>query len=191
MMKTDLTHEHSLKIIYEMIETSKSNIKDNSFFFLLWGWLVLAASLIHFGLLYVPYQYAFLPWPILMITGAIISAIAGYRMGKKAKVMSHIDKMMAYLWYGFFVVIMIIISMALAGILTWSLTYPLIISMYGLGTFVSGGVLKFRPLINGGIASWFIAIIAFLVPSHYVLLLTGLSILIAYLIPGYMLKAKA
>lgn len=189
-MEKEMTHEKSLKIIYEMIETSKTNFKDNSFFFLLWGWLVLAASLIHFALLYTPCQYPFLPWPILMTTGAIVSVIAGFRMGRKSKVISQIDKMMIYLWYGFLIVLIIIIAMTLTGNIPWRITYPLIILLYGLGTFVSGGILKFRPLITGGIASWFIAIIAFLVPSHYVLLLTGLSILIAYLIPGYMLRAK-
>ncbi len=189
-MNNDLSHEQSLKIIYEMIETSKSNLKDNSFFFLLWGWLVLSASLIHFVLLYTPCQYPFLPWPILMTVGAVISFIAGYRMGKKAKVISHLDKSMIYLWYGFLIVMVIIIGMTLYGRIAWTTTYPLIIALYAFGTFVSGGMLKFRPLITGGIASWFIAVIAFLVPSHYVLLLTALSILIAYLIPGYMLRAK-
>ncbi len=189
-MENELTHEKSLKIIYEMIETSKTNLKDNSFFFLLWGWLVMAASLIHFALLYTPCQYPFLPWPILMTTGAVISVIAGYRMGRKSKVISHLDKSMIYLWYGFLIVLIIIISMTISGHIPWNTTYPLIIILYGFGTFVSGGMLKFRPLITGGIASWFIAIIAFLVPSQFVLLLTGLSILIAYLIPGYMLRAK-
>ena len=60
--------------------------------------------------------------------------------------------------------------------------YPLIISLYGMGTFISGGILKFKPLIIGGIACWIISIIAFFVANEYVLLLTALSIIIAYLI---------
>jgi hypothetical protein len=190
-MDTNLTQDQSLKIIYEMIETSKNNLKDNSFFYLLWGWLVLAASLIHFALLYVPYKYAFLPWPILMTAGAIASAVAGYRIGSKSKVMTHVDKMIIYLWYGFLIVVTTLIVMTVLGFMTWGVTNPIIISMYGLGTFVSGGALKFKPLIIGGIGAWVIAVIAFMVPMQYVLLLTALSIVIAYLIPGYMLKAKS
>ena len=50
-METNLTQQQSLKIIQEMIATSKNNLKDNSFFFLLWGWLVLIASLSNFALI--------------------------------------------------------------------------------------------------------------------------------------------
>jgi len=190
-MESSLTEQQSLKIIKEMIATSKNNLKDNSFFYLLWGWLVLIASLSHFTLMQMHWEYAFLPWPVLMTSGGIVSGIAGYRLGKKSVVMSHIDKMMIYLWYAFLVVIMILITMAIIHKLSWTITNPLIISLYGLGTFVSGGVLKFRPLIIGGIACWIISIIAFFVSRDYILLLTALSVIIAYLIPGYMLKAKS
>lgn len=189
-MESKLTEQQSLKIIQEMIATSKNNLKDNSFFYLLWGWLVLAASITHFFLIQVNWDYAFIPWPVLMSAGAIISVITGYRMGKKAKVISHVDIMIIYLWYAFMAVVFIVIIMALMHKIAWVTTYPVIISLYGLGTFVSGGVLKFKPLIIGGIACWVISVIAFFVPSAYVLLLTGLSVIIAYLIPGYMLKAK-
>lgn len=190
-MEANLTHQQSMKIIQEMIATSKNNLKDNSFFYLLWGWLVLIASLSHFVLLQINYPYAFLPWPILMTLGGIASGIAGYRLGKKSKVMSHVDKMMVYLWYSFLVVILIMIAMAIAQKINWSILNPLIISLYGLGTFVSGGVLKFKPLIIGGICCWIIALVAFFVPMDYVLLLTALSVVVAYLVPGYLLKSKS
>lgn len=190
-METNLTQQQSLKIIQEMIATSKNNLKDNSFFFLLWGWLVLIASLSNFVLIQIGHEYAYLPWPVLMILGGITSGVAGYRIGKKAKVISHVDKMVMFLWWGFMVVMMIILFMAGFNKIDWNVTHPLIISLYGLGTFVSGGVLKFKPLIIGGIASWIISIIAFFVTPEYVLLLIALSIIIAYLIPGYMLKAKS
>lgn len=190
-METNLTEQQSLKIIQEMIATSKNNLKDNSFFYLLWGWLVLIASLSHFVLIKMQWEYAFLPWPVLMTAGGVASAFAGYRLGKNAKVVSHVDKMMGFLWYAFMVVILIIVFMAIMNRLAWVSTYPLIISLYGLGTFVSGGVLKFRPLLIGGAACWVISVIAFFTPSEYVLLLTALSVVIAYLIPGYMLKSQA
>jgi hypothetical protein len=190
-METNLTEQESLKIIQEMIATSKSKIKDNSFFYLLWGWLVLIASLSHYILLRMNYhEYAYLPWPILMLGGMVVSIIAGIRLGKKAKVISHFDNMMIYLWYGFFFTLMIIIVMAAFQKIPWTTTHPLIISLYGLGTFVSGGVLRFRPLIIGGIACWIISIIAFFMASENVLLLIALSVIISYLIPGYILKSK-
>jgi len=190
-METKLTQEQSMTIIQEMIATSKNNLKDNSFFFLLWGWLVLVASLSHFALIQIGWQYAYLPWPVAMFAGGIISGIAGYRLGKKAKVISHVDKMIMYLWWGFMIVMFIVLFMAGLHKINWALTHVLIIILYGLGTFVTGGALKFKPLILGGIASWIIAIVALFTTPQYVLLLIALSIVIAYLIPGYLLKAKA
>jgi hypothetical protein len=189
-METNLTEQESMKIIQEMIATSKNKIKNNSFFYLLWGWLVLIASLSNYFLLRINYEYAYLPWPILMFGGGIASAIAGFRLGKQARVISHFDKMMMYLWWGFFFTLMIIIVMSSVHKIPWTSTDPLIISLYGLGTFVSGGVLRFKPLIIGGIACWIISIIAFFVAPENVLLLTALSIIISYLIPGYILKSK-
>ncbi|MCD4737125.1 MAG: hypothetical protein K8R53_13860 [Bacteroidales bacterium] len=190
-METSISEKDSLRIIREMIETSKSNIKDNGFFYLLWGWLVFSAAILHFILLYIGYQHAYLPWPILMTTGGVVSVIAGIRLGKKTTVISHIDKTIIYLWWGFFFTIFILLFFTGIGKMPWEISTPMIIALYGLGTFVSGGALKFKPLIIGGISCWIIAIIACFVRYDFVLLLTALSIIIAYLIPGYMLKAKS
>ncbi|MBN2175444.1 MAG: hypothetical protein JW731_15035 [Bacteroidales bacterium] len=185
-----MTEKESLKIIHEMIAASKGNLKDNSFFYLLWGWLVLIASITHYILLRIGWEYAYLPWPVLMTIGGIASVIAGIRLGKKMKVITVIDKAMMYLWWAFVILILIILIMTSMKKIDWTATYPLIISLYGLGTFVSGGILKFKPLLLGGIACWVISIIAFFVAPINVLLLTALSIVISYLIPGYMLKFK-
>jgi hypothetical protein len=191
-METNLTELESIRIIQEMIATSKNKIKDNSFFFLLWGWLVLIASLSHYVILRIniSYEYAYLPWPIMMFGGGIVSAIAGIRLGKRAQVISHFDKMIIFLWWGFFFTLIVVLFMAAFQKIEWTSAHVLIIALYGLGTFVSGGVLKFKPLVIGGIASWIISLIALFVSPINVLLLIALSIIIAYLIPGYLLKSK-
>jgi len=189
-MNAHLTEQESLKIIQEMIVTSKNKFKDNSFFFLLWGWLVLIASLSHYFLLMMKYEYAYLPWPILMIGGMIASIIAGIRLGRKTKVISHFDTMIIYLWWGFGITMFVVLLMTGYEKIPWTSTYPLVISLYAFGTFVSGGVLRFKPLIWGGLASWVISVVAFFVTSEQVLLLTALSIFLSYLIPGYLLKKR-
>ncbi|MCK9400924.1 MAG: hypothetical protein M0Q51_13160 [Bacteroidales bacterium] len=110
------------------------------------------------------------------------------RMGKRSGYRTHLDTAFIYLWYGFFFTLMVILAFSIGGKISWEISNALIISMYGLGTFVSGGILKFKPLIIGGISCWIIALGAFFVPGHYMLLLVSLSIIIAYLIPGYLLR---
>jgi hypothetical protein len=132
--------------------------------------------------------YSFLAWPVIMTAGMVISVIAGIRMGKRAGFRTHIDTAMIYLWYGFFFSLLIILAFAIGGKVSWGIANALIISMYGLGTFVSGGILKFKPLIIGGICSWIISLGVLIVPREYTLLLVAGSIIIAYLIPGYLLR---
>jgi hypothetical protein len=123
-----------------------------------------------------------------LIYEMIVSIITGIRMGKKAGFHSYIDTAVIYLWYGFFFTIIVLMAFAIAGKIPWDSFNALIISMYGMGTFVSGGILRFKPLIIGGICCWFIAMCAFFVPGEYTLLLISGSIIIAYLIPGYLLR---
>lgn len=189
-MEIKFNEQDSLRVIHEMIENSKAKISDNGFFYLLWGWLVLIASISNFILLKIGFEQAWLPWPILMIGGGVISGIAVYRIGKKAKVITFFDKAIIYLWYGFVVTLIIILVTANFGRMSWTVTNTLIIALYGLGTFVSGGILKFRPLIFGGVFCWIISLVTLFIPELYSLLMVALSIIVAYLIPGYMLKAR-
>jgi hypothetical protein len=41
-----LSPEESLQVIRTMIEKAKTTVADNSFYFLLWGWLVFIAALL-------------------------------------------------------------------------------------------------------------------------------------------------
>jgi hypothetical protein len=187
-METTNEYNEKLNVIYDMIENSKTRIRENGFFYLLWGWLVLLASLSHFIMAKMGIFYSFLAWPVIMTGGMVVSVIAGIRMGKKAGYRSHIDSAMIYLWYGFFFTLLVILALSIGGKIQWEISNALIITMYGLGTFVSGGILKFKPLIIGGICCWVIALMVFFVPGEYSLLLVSGSIIISYLIPGYLLR---
>ena len=107
--------------------------------------------------------------------------------------MTFVDHTMGFLWGGF--VIFLFAILLLSSQIGWVNTYLLIIGLYGLGTFVSGGVLRFRPLIIGGGVSLILAFGGILAHNSItdftqVLLMLGASIICSYLIPGYLLCAK-
>lgn len=191
-METKFTEKQSIQVIHEMIENTKAKFNDNGFFYLLWGWLVLIASLSHFILLNIGFEaYAAAPWPILMIGGGITSGIAGYRLGKKRRVKTFFDTSIISLWTAFIITLFYILFAAGFGRISFNMANLLIISLYGLGTYISGSMMKFKPLILGGIFSWAIAVVGLFIPPMYSLPLVSVSILVSYLIPGYMLKARA
>ncbi len=189
-MENNFNEKESLKLIHEMIENSKAGFGKSSFFFLLWGWLVLFASLMHFALLFTEFKYPFLPWSITMILGGIVAGIKGSRMKKQRKVKTYLDTTVSYLWASFGITLFIILFSAGMGKISWKMSNILIIALYGFGTFASGGIIKFKPLIFGGIFTWIIAVASLFIPSEYTLLSIAFSVVVAYLIPGYMLKSK-
>jgi hypothetical protein len=68
---------------------------------------------------------------------------------------------------------------------------PLILLLVSIPTFVSGIILKFKPLIVGGILFWFFGLINFFVPLEYQNLIGALAMICGYLIPGYLLKGES
>jgi hypothetical protein len=67
---------------------------------------------------------------------------------------------------------------------------PFILLLAGYPTFISGIVIKFRPLIIGGISFWIMALIAHFAGPSIAPLVVPVAVLAGYLIPGYMLKPK-
>jgi hypothetical protein len=185
-----LTEQESLLLIGQMIRTAQQKVQENGTIYLIWGWLVLAASLSQYILLtVVKWEYNFLPWPVLMILGAIISSIQGAKEKRREKVRTHLDQFMKYLWIAFGVSLAFVLGyMSKIGIQE---TYPLVLVVYGIGTFVSGGALNFRPLILGGIGCWILAVISVFVAFEVQLLLLSLAIVVAFIIPGHILKSRA
>jgi hypothetical protein len=188
-MENQFSEQDSLRVIQEMIEKTKKGIKDNGFFFLLWGWLVLVASLSHFAMLYWNlFDKPWLPWPLLMTAGGIASGIYGAMSKKEKAAPSYVERFMGYLWGAFSIALLIVLgSMVKLGP---TAVYPFILVLYGIGTFVTGGVLKFRPLLIGGVICWICAIGSLFVSFDIQLLLIAVAVLFSYIIPGHILKAN-
>jgi len=65
-------------------------------------------------------------------------------------------------------------------------TYTILIG--GIGTLASGLVLKFRPLITGGILFLLAFVLSVFANEDYRPLIQGIAVVTGYLIPGYLLK---
>lgn len=183
----NMTYEESLNTIQRMITTAKENLEDDSFYFLLWGWLVFAACTVNYILLFFAPHIQGIGWLVLMPLGAVISMLYGYKQDKIQRTQSYIDDVMKYVMISFLVSLCVVLffqgKLGLA-------TYPMVILVYGMWLFVSGGALKFRPMIAGGIINWILGIVSFFFPFEQQLMILALAVLLGYIIPGHMLKNK-
>jgi hypothetical protein len=179
-----LTQEESLRIIHDMIAAAKNDVKADAFIFLLWGWLVFAASISQFILVKMHIGWNSIPW-MLMPVGGVITIIYSVRKGKKDKTKTNVTESLKYTWIAFTAALFIIMFFNRMHFLQ---VLPCIMVLYGMGLFLSGGALKFKPLIYGGIFCWICAIGGFEVQNVYQLLILALAVLGGYIIPGYLLK---
>jgi hypothetical protein len=182
-----MTGEESLRIISDMINKTKVNIRQGSFHLLFWGWLIFFCSLTE----YVLFNFTHIanPWYVwfLTIPGAFVSMTYGFVTGRKEKVHTYADGIYMWTWMGFLaaaIVLFIIMSKNMENIT------PLILMLAGLPTFISGFIIKFRPLIIGGIIFWIFALVAHFAGPSFAPLATSVAMLAGYLIPGYILKRK-
>jgi hypothetical protein len=182
-----MTGEESLKIITEMINRTKVNIRQGSFHLLFWGWLITVCSLSEWVITNLThYAHPYYVW-ILVIPGAFVSMIYGAVTGRKAKVHTYADMLYMWTWIGFLfaaIVLFIVQSDRMENIT------PYILLLAGFPTFLSGFIIKFKPLIAGGICFWVIAILVHFAGPSLTLLGTPVAMLTGYLVPGYMLRNK-
>jgi hypothetical protein len=189
MAEKNFSPEQSLQLIQSMIRKTKQDMSDNSIYFLVWGWITFIACTGQFVLKHiVNYEKHYQIWWLIMF-GVAFSIYSGIKEGKKTKTRTYIGDSMKYLWMGMGISYFVL-SMILTKVGWNSAVFPFFIMMYGLGTFVSGSILQFRPLIIGGIIAWVLAIGAVYVNYDYQMLFGAAAILVSYIIPAYMLRFR-
>lgn len=180
-----MTGEESLKVITAMINKTRVSVTESSFHLLLWGWLIFACSLSEF-LLYKFTDFAN-PWYVwfFVIPGVFVSMIYGFTRGRKASIHTYAEGIYVWVWMAFLVasvVLFIVHSSQMESISKY------ILLVAAMPTFISGIILKFRPLIWGGVTLWIFALAAHFGGDIVSGLAVPAAMVTGYLIPGYLLR---
>lgn len=192
-----MTPEESLNLIGEVISRSRNNLKTNSFFFLLWGWFIIVASLIeaflfwhagktkewgNFGLL------IGMNWIGLTFIGLIIQGFYIRKHYVNKVYRTYFDKIIASMWIISAMVIVLVVYMSVSRHIA---PEPYILAAISIPTAVTGVMTRFKPLIIGGILFMVFAIISVNLEQEYLKSLnSAVALICGYLIPGYMLRKK-
>jgi len=181
--------EQSLHIIQSMIEKAKHDVASNSFYFLLWGWLIFIAAVMHFVLMkFTDFEYPYIVWNLMWI-GGIASMIKGIKESRQRVVKTFVGEAMKYfgisqaILYGGLIVIF-------GNYDLWHLSFPFYILMYAVACFFMGALLQFPLLKWTGLLCLPIIIVSLFLSFQWQLLLLALAILISYIIPGHVLSAR-
>jgi hypothetical protein len=189
MKEEKFSAEQSLQIIQSMIQKAKQGVADNSFYLLLWGWLIFTAALLNFTLMkFTSFEQPYLVWNLVWI-GAVASIVKGIKDSKKVVSKTFVGETMKY-----FGISQGILYSGLAFFFgkydLWTISFPLYILIYAVTCFFMGVLIQFPLLMWTGLLCLPIMVISAYVSFDWQLLLLALALLISYIIPGHVLSAK-
>jgi FtsH-binding integral membrane protein len=184
-----LTPQESLRIIRETIDLARHNVRENGFHFLLWGWLVMLACLASYFLALNDQPRAdTLPWMIMMAIGIPAALIYERRRDKKRQPENMVRDWYGLIWLGFGISLFLVIGLSVQARLS---PIPFILVLVGFATFMSGILLRFRPLVVGAVVMWAAAAVCLAVPAQAHTLVQGVATGLGYIVPGYLLNRQA
>lgn len=192
MDNKELNPQESLELIESMINRVKNRFSEDGFQYILWGWVVFGCAVMQFILLhFFKYERHYLAWNFIWIA-VIIQTIYVWKRNKQKVVKTYTDEIIFFIWLSF--LIMSFIYSYLIGEIAGNDYYrhitPIMLASYGMPVFLSGIVLRFKPLIIGGIGCWILSPVSIYLNFEYRLLMPAVAMLIAWIIPGYMLSKK-
>jgi hypothetical protein len=195
MQEENLTERESLEIINSMINQAKNQFSEDGHLYLLWGWMVLICSIGQFVLWHIfhyPWYYAvwWLTWVLV-----VYQVIYLKRKIKRRRVKTYTEDILSVVWLAFFIPIVLFAAVignifAAHGKDFYQFIDPIFLVIYGMPTFITGFALKFKPLWIGGIGCWVLSVISAFLPGDFQILALAPAMIIAWIIPGYILRAR-
>jgi len=184
-----MSESESMELITSMINKAKNYYGETGLFYLIWGWLILFCCLTQFVSIYF-FQSAKGNYVWLLIYAVLIFQIIYIRRAKKfRRTKTYTRDINSYVWISFFICLMLIMFICIS-FKRYELINPLLLVLYGVPTFLSGIIIKFKPLIFGGIFCWIMALISPFVNTDYHALLIAAAVIAAWIIPGHLLRSK-
>ncbi len=185
MEEKNITEQESLVIIQQMMNKTKEQLFDNSNLFLLWGFAAFICTVTQYILIKTNIQNSEAVW-IAMPIIAVIHIYIVIKQRSKIKVQTYNGNAISALWtaIGFAFISIVFFASQKINIL------PTIILLYAIGTFVTGKIIDFKPLVIGGSISFLLSIAIAFIKDENQLLIMAAAILISYIIPGFLLKKE-
>jgi hypothetical protein len=190
MNQTQISED--IQLIRDMIEKTKEKAAESWKFFSVWGFLIIAAIVGHYALVYFEiFNVIWINWIVFMLVGVFLSI---FYIGKKEKTSgatTYAENAIGHLSFACGIAFM------LAGFVFPILklyTYgeiPVVISMIvGILLFVIGGIYEWNLLKWSALLWWLGGVGMIFIHWHYRTLVCVPLIILGYLVPGFILRSK-
>lgn len=203
-----LSEKESLDLITSMITKAKESFHDTGWGPIMWGTVIVFCSLFTWAKVHFGFSFPFNVW-WLTVVAIVPQVLISTRENRNRGARSYNDIAMDYIWIGFGICMFLLsftngaiqadmnktfsvqgTGFSEPGQFMFNYSSALFMILYGLPTFATGGIMRFRPMLLGGIICWVCAVVSLFTPAKTDLLLMAAAALFAWLIPGILINRK-
>ena len=191
-----IDEKQSLQVIREMIQVSQKKLRNDGILFILWGWI---SFISYFFLSYLTsvcittHQIMQIVRPLRVILPLLGFAYTLYYiLNQRKKVQTYIGISIRYVWFSLFIS-MVLINLILFNVnssINFELQHPIFMVLIAFAITVTGGILRYRIIIAGGIIFGVLAVVASHLKLQEQLLVEAIAWAIAFIIPGHILYSQ-
>lgn len=197
MENKQLTEKESLELISTMIKSSQQRMIDGAGKpFLIWGYLLVAVSLTILLLVRTTGNWA---WTYLWFAPIVIGMPLMYLLTSKSrrspKVTTFVDKVTTLIWSIFGVtcgLVTLVATLSSLFLNQYIAIFTFIMLLLGGALLLTGIIIKFKPLVFSGIASYLFAFwMLFVTNPLDLFIIFAVAMVVVMVIPGHILNYKA
>ena len=179
-----MNHSEQLNLINEAINKTKEQLKPTSINFIFWGLLISMMSLIHYTYPEFIQKTAYssiLYWTIIPIIGMIITIIYNIKVGVRLGFETHIGRALKLVWGVFNIAWLLIVVLSI-----FKKQNPVeeILFLLGVILLITALLIRFTPLIVGGIGVITCSVLITISTGVNVLLINAIATFVGLFIPG-------
>ncbi|MHA8062081.1 hypothetical protein PQG22_12495 [Aquirufa beregesia] len=180
MNETILNPNESLAIIQKVVNSTRQDYHIQRKFYILWGMLIAVASFSQYAILNhilsIPWFY---PWIFFPGIGLILSIFWG--LSSKKTSLSYYNHFVLTMWFTLYIAIGLSLFISLFNQIS---PFPYLLVCVGIGTSISGFLMKNRLFILCGLIFGIGAIYCLYLPFQQQLLLNGACMIIGNVMPN-------
>jgi hypothetical protein len=201
MDEKEMNEQESLRIITQMINKAKNSFHDTGIGPILWGSVIAICSLVTWARIHYHFTLPFDIW-LLTLVAIIPQIVITTREKKMRRAKSYDDSAIDYIWLAFGVSIFLLTHINIvfinkldeifmqyhAAVGKWpnfnlnGFSSSLMLLLYGFPTVITGAIMKFKPMLWGGISVY--------TRMQTDMLLTAFAAVVMWLVPGLILWRK-
>ena len=177
--------EEQIEIISKVINSTKENLKPLSVNFIFWGSLIVVMSLMHYSIpqfiQYTEYS-SLLFWTILPMLGMLFTIVYNIKIRKVLGYETYLNRVIKIIW-GIFNLswLVMVVTSLLNGI---NNPVPEILFLLSTTLITTGIIIKFKPILIGGILLMLFTVYINFNPNINFLIVNIIGVSLGMLLPG-------